>query len=474
MTGLKAIPGGRQGRDGPPAQRFGHDLEAERAVLANCLLDPGAIDEVAALLESDVFASEAHRRTWEAVMAIRTRGEPVDIVSVMSELRATDRLQQVGAPYLTDMLETQAAMITAHLVARARMLRDLWVRRDLSVQAQALVVKIEHDSAHVAEILGEARAGIDALGERLSAAEDTKHVRVVLDRAFASMQAAAATNGRGELPTGFDRLDRLTAGLHPELLILAGRPGMAKTSMAMAIAGNIATSGAGVFVASLETQDQQLMQRQACAEARVDVQCARTGMLRPSDWQRMSTAMTRMAQWPMYVDDISAMTVVDLWSRCRNVQAKMRRAGSDLKLVVVDYVQLLKAPRGRMDREQVVAENVRGLKAMAQDLGACVIGVAQLNRKCEERGDKRPALSDLRESGELEQCARTVLLLYRDEYYKRDTQERGILEVDVAKQNNGPTGMVKLRFEAEYTRVDNLAEGEYDNGGEGRDWRDSP
>jgi replicative DNA helicase len=457
---LKALPGGKD----TPAAFLGYDRDAEAALISNAIYDPSSFDEVGSLVTPEVFSSEAHRRIWEAMVTLRLRGDAIDVVSVASELRATDRLDQVGGmPYLTEVLNAAPVMLTRHLIERARLVRDLWVRR-LTVEAGALIrARATGDTTPIDELIGAARSAIDALSDKLAASEDTAHVKEVLVRTVKNIQAASGNNGLGELPSGFDRLDRMTGGLQRELMIVAGRPGMAKTSMAMGIADHVAAAGHGVFVASLETIDDQLMMRQACAEGRVDVLRARTGMLNPTDWSRLTSAIAKMADWPMYIDDISGMSVLELWTRCRRVQATLRRAGKDLRLVVADYIQLLKAPRQRMEREEIVSENVRTLKAMASDLGVCVMGVAQLNRETEKRADHRPMLSDLRESGEIEQCARTVLMLFRQDYYKRDTPDKGVLEVIIAKQNNGPQGVVKLKFEEFCTRVDNLPDGEHES-----------
>jgi replicative DNA helicase len=233
---------------------------------------------------------------------------------------------------------------------------------------------------------------------------------------------------------------------------------------------NRAKAGEGAYIASLETQDGELMIRMLCAEARVSVHRARSGGMVASDLERMRDAKLALGQLPLWVDDMSAVTVSELWAKCRRRALRLRRDGKRMGIVVVDYIQLLRAPRGGMKREEVIAENARMLKAMAQELDCPVLALSQLNRECEKRPDKRPQLSDLRESGELEQCARTVLLLFRQDYYKTKEDPKYLptqeCEVHVAKQNNGPTGAVKLRFLNESVAFENLPEvGAHD-------WRD--
>jgi replicative DNA helicase len=225
---------------------------------------------------------------------------------------------------------------------------------------------------------------------------------------------------------------------------------------------NVARAGEGAFVASLETRDTELTKRILCAEARVSLLRCRAGTLREEEWRRLNAAAKDFAALPLWVDEEPAMTVATLWAKARRTRLQLARDGRRLGLIVVDYVQLLRAPRAAMNREEVVAENARALKAMALDLECCVLGVAQLNRECEKRQDKRPQLSDLRESGELEQAARLALLLFREDHYRaKDPHYRvtGIAEVEVAKQNNGPTGTVRLCFDEQFVRFDNLDDG---------------
>ena len=451
---LRVVDGGRH--DGPDAYEVRtYDESAEQAALAYLMIEPAALVEIA-FLRPEHFRSEAHRRIYEAMRALEARREALDVVSIASELKATNRLAQVGGmAYLTELLNTVPCLGLSHLLTHARRVRDLAVRRALWTQAIALRARVEADSADEATIIRDVGAQLERLVDELGASEQGSRVDAVAERMLAEVTAAAAQSASGARPSGFPSLDATIAGLHDELLIVGARPGMGKTAIACAVACNVAAAGAGVHVASLETLQETLMLRMTCARAGLEVHRARVGALSPGEWTRFTTAARELAALPMWIDDTPAPTVLELWGKCRRAQLKLSSEGRKLALVVVDYVQLLRAPRGGMKREEIVAENVRALKAMAHELGVTVLGLAQLNRDVDKRSDKRPQLSDLRESGELEQCARTVLLLYRADYYaskKRDYKPTGIVEVNVAKQNNGPTGAVRLTFDERSTR----------------------
>ncbi len=281
------------------------------------------------------------------------------------------------------------------------------------------------------------------------------------DRAFGEIAQAIQAPKRGLRPSGFDRLDRLTGGLHNTLTVIGGRPGMGKTALASCIAINLARDGRGVYIASLETSQTEVLRRMAWPPRRVSISSSR----RPARAfaPRVVPADDRLprSRHPprLFIDDAPAVRLVELWAKCRRAQLGLAREGHPLACVVVDYVQLMADPYPAMKREEAVAKNARGLANMARELGVTVLGLVQLNRAVEARADKRPQLSDLRESGEFEQAARTVLLVYRDAYYRKDAASRNVAEIRIAKQNNGPAGdTVPLGFEAAYVRFSNLDE----------------
>jgi replicative DNA helicase len=448
---LRVVPGGKGGVPATTQERRTVDLPAEDAVLCNVLVDPAALPLVSETLRPEHFTGRG-RWIYEAALAVAADGDPVTTVTVSSKLLASGRLQQVGGTsFLIELTVAAPALGPSHLRAHARVVLDLAVRRQLSALGDRVRAGAEVSDAPTEGLIGEARARLDELALELSSADRGARAPAVVAGMLSELRSSVESHGATLRATGFAALDRATAGMHDELLLVGARPGMGKTSFACAIACNVARAGGGVFVASLETDRKTLMLRTVCGQARVVVHSARAGALSFDELARFEAAARDVANLPIWIDDASGVTVRELWNRCRRTQLELAREGRRLALVVVDFVQLLRAPRaGMASREEAVAENVRALKAMAGELGVTVLGLAQLNRGVETRSDKRPALSDLRESGELEQCARTILLLYRQDYYarrKRAYQPTRTVEVNIAKQNNGPTQTVVLEFD---------------------------
>jgi replicative DNA helicase len=342
---------------------------------------------------------------------------------------------------------------------------------------------------------GDAQQFIDSAEQavyEIARTRESNSVRTLKEVMRETFERIDKANARGAritgIPTGFDRYDRITSGLHDgELTIVAARPGMGKTSFVLNVAVNVASPqqlesardpnerweepGSGVAVFSLEMPREQICNRMLCSEAKVDVSRVRTGMLTPSDWSKLTQAATHLASLNVWIDDTPALSILELRSKARRLQAefdhvdpvsgeKKRRIG----LVIVDYLQLMKGRDGQPSREQEISEISRGLKQLAKELSLPVIALSQLNRAVETRGEKskRPQLSDLRESGAIEQDADNICFIYRDDYYNKETTDRNVAELIVAKQRNGPTDTVRVRFDAPYTRFDNLADGEFD------------
>lgn len=468
---LQVIPGGQAPSRvdvaaEPDELRLSMDLDSEAAVLSSILNDESLLDEVRPWLREEHFYSDSHRRMYEACCIVRDSGTPLDVVTMATVLRDNDRLPQVGGmQYVTTVLNSAPVLGASRIKTYAISIRDKWVRRETRALAQTFRLRSITEPTPIEIIIGETREHIDNLTIELGLSEKDSSVNDVLRRTAERLGKMANTGGKGELPTGFDRYDSLTGGLTPMLHIVAARPGMGKTGFATAVGVNVAArrdaDGVrknGVYMASLETFDEEAMTRLWCAESWVDVQRARTGMLSPQDWTKLTATAEHVNSLPMWIDDESAQSVSGLWGKCRRADMMLQRAGKKLKLVIVDYIQLLKAPRPKMSREEIVSENARALVAMANDMKVCVLALAQLNRECEKRPNKRPQLSDLRESGEIEQAARLVTFLYRDEVYNKQTNDKNIAELIVAKQNNGPTDTVRIRFDGACTRFDNLAE----------------
>jgi replicative DNA helicase len=485
---LRAISGQSQEPTAIESRVPPHDLDAEAAVLSAVMVDPLALDKVNELLRPEHFYSEAHRRIFEACVDLSASGRPVDVVQVATWLRDRDRLAQVGGmAYLTEVLN--AAPAVANVAAYGQTIHEKWrVRR--------LILTCQHVMAVGYAGYGEAQQFIDGAEQQVYDIARTREsnsvhpLRDVMQETFRRITKATERGARIiGISTGFDRYDRMTSGLHDgELTIVAARPGMGKTSLVLNMAVNVASPqqleaardpnerweepGYGVVVFTLEMPREQIVNRMLCSEARVDVSRVRTGMLTPSDWSKLTQAASHLASLNVWVDDSPALSLLELRSKVRRLQAEFDRADpasgekkQRLGLVMVDYLQLMRGRENAQSREQEISEISRGLKQMAKELNLPVIALSQLNRAVETRGEKskRPQLSDLRESGAIEQDADNICFIYRDDYYNKETADRNVAELIIAKQRNGPTDTVKVRFDAQYTRFDNLPEGEYED-----------
>lgn len=462
----------------PPA-----DVDAEAAVLSSVLLSSEAFDTVQEILEPEHFYIEANRRVWEAVLELSDKSRRVDIVSVAGWLRDRGRLDQVGGtPYLAQLVDATPAV--AHVDDHARTIREKWRLRSLIATCQRFAAEGYGDCGDVQEFVDEAEQSIFALA-RVQSESDVVPVRDAIQQAFATLSEARQRGGGVTgFSTGFSELDRRTSGLHKgDLYIVAGRPGMGKTSFVLNVAANVAApklissgvpgerpvekSGDGVAVFSLEMPREQLASRLLASEARVNMASLRSGQVTPDDWNKLTEAAARMGRLPLWLDDTPAISILDLRAKLRRLQAELRRhpdGPKDIGLVAIDYLQLMSGRKGVTNREQEISEISRGLKQLAKEMTVPVVALSQLNRSVETRNtkDKRPQLSDLRESGAIEQDADAIMFIYRDEYYFEDSPHKGQAEVIVAKQRNGPTGTVRVKFTEQFTRFDNLASDDYD------------
>ncbi len=463
-----------------------HDLDAEAAVISAVMLDPLALDKVNEFLRPEFFYSEAHRRIFEACVELSSEGKPVDVVQVATWLRDRERLAQVGGmPYLTEVLN--AAPAVANVVAYGKTIHE-------KSRVRQLILACQRVAAQGYAGYGEAQSFIDSAEQAVYDIARTREsssvfpLRDIMQETFRRMMKATERGARiTGIPTGFDRYDRTTSGLHSgELTIVAARPGMGKTSFVLNVATNVASPqelesardpnerwqepGYGVIVFSLEMPREQIVNRMLCSEARVDVSKVRTGNMSPADWTRMTQAAAHLNNLNIWVDDSAALSILELRSKVRRLQSEFDRADPEtgekkqrIGLVIVDYLQLMKGRDGVNSREQEISEISRGLKQLAKELSLPVIALSQLNRAVETRSEKskRPQLSDLRESGAIEQDADNICFIYRDDYYNKESQERAVAELIVAKQRNGPTDTVKVKFDAQYTRFEDLPDGQY-------------
>ena len=464
----------------PPAS-----LDAEECVLSACMLDRAALDSVLPLLAAIHFYSEANGRIYEAIQAIAEEGKPVDVVTVAAHLRSKGQLAQVGGPsYLAQISDSTPAV--AHVEHHAREVREKWRLRSLIATCQRTAAEGYGDVGQIQAFVESHEAAVYELARpEGGSAADSQPLGTVIREEFARLQQNTERGitmmGR---PTKFERLDEKTAGQHDgDLTVVAARPGMGKTSFVLNLGVNMASPtsrevaredgygtewltdpGVGVLVFSLEMPREQLATRMVCSEARVDIGKMRQGMLQPEDWRRMTEAASILVELPVLLDDTPAITLVGIRAKTRQARRTFEKSGVRLGLVVVDYLQLVAGREDAPSREQEISETSRGLKALAKELKVPVIALSQLNRSVETRNtkDKRPQMSDLRESGAIEQDADTIIFIYRDEYYHADTTEhRGIAELIIAKQRNGPTGKVFVKFTGSYARFDNLDFHEY-------------
>jgi replicative DNA helicase len=464
------------------------DLDAEAAVLSATLLDPDAFDRVQELLEPAHFYADANRRIYEAIVELTSSGRPVDIVAVAGYLRDKGRLQQIGgSPYLAQLADAIPAV--AHVEAHAQTIREKWRVRQLISACQRFAAEGYGDYGDAQAFIDKAEQAVFDIA-RIPESSTIVPLKDAVKGAF-KILADAAQRGGGitGIESGFTQFDRQCSGLHSgDLYIVAGRPGMGKTSFVLNLAVNVARPkqvevtgendpyleapveepGYGVLFCSLEMPREQLAARLLSSEARVDMQKIRSGRMQRDDWNKLTDAASRLGRLPLWLDDTPALSLLDLRAKIRRLQAEIARGEGScpakrLGLVAIDYLQLMQGRRDAGSREQEISELSRGLKALAKEMGVAVMALSQLNRAVETRTskDKRPQLSDLRESGAIEQDADTIVFIYRDEYYFRDSPDKGIAELIVAKQRNGPTGKVMVKFSSEYTRFDNLAADEY-------------
>lgn len=427
-------------------------LSAEQAVLGAILLDPDAIHRVVDLVRAEDFYQEAHRLIYETMLTLDDAGMPIDIITVTESLRRAGLLERAGgASYVVALADVVPT--TAHVEHYARLVAEKALLRTLiqaATRIREMGYEADRDPRH---LLGEAERLIMDLAQD-KAGSAFSSLKEVLEAVLSHVEEVYRAQGEMlGLPTGFTDLDRLLSGLWPQdLIILASRPSMGKTSLALSIALNVARKGTPVGFFSLEMSKEQLVQRLLTAEARIDHKRLRTARLDDEDWQKLTEAAVSIAALPLFIDDTPALNVREMRGR-----AKRLKAERGLGLVIVDYLQLMQSTRRVENRQQEIADISRSLKGLAKELGVPVLALSQLSRAVEQRQEKRPVMSDLRESGSLEQDADVIMFIYREEYYRPETERKGIAEIIVAKQRNGPVGMVELAFLKELTCFVNLA-----------------
>lgn len=436
-----------------------HSVEAEASILGGLLLDNAAWERIADVVRAEDFYRADHRIVFEVIARLIDASKPADVVTVFEALEGLGRANEVGGiAYLNTLAqETPSA---ANIVRYAEIVRDRAILRFLvSVSDQIATQALNPAGKETRQILDEAESQIFQIGEqgaRRSAGFQNFHdvLARVVERVDDLYQNPNPSDVTG-VPSGFFDLDQKTAGMHAgDLLIIAGRPSMGKTSLALNIAEYVAiTERLPVAIFSMEMGAEQLAMRVLCSVGRLDAQRVRTGRLNEDDWGRLTQAMALTKEAQIHIDETPALNPLELRSRARRLSRQYGKLG----LIVVDYLQLMSASSTGENRTTEISEITRSLKGLAKELGCPVLALSQLNRTVEQRTDKRPVMSDLRESGAIEQDADLILFIYRDEVYRPDTPDKGVAEIIIAKQRNGPIGSVRLTFLGQFTKFENFA-----------------
>lgn len=439
-----------------------HSIEAEQSLLGALLLDNQAFDRVADLVTGEDFYRDDHRRIWRHVAKLIEQNRPADVVTVSESIEASEDKDKSGGPaYLGALAQNTPSAL--NIRRYAELVRERSVQRRLAQVATGIAEDALNPAGKdVAQLLDEAESKIFQIAET-GARKDQGllEIKPVLARVFERIDHLYHRDNPSDVtgvPTGYTRLDQMTSGLQPgDLVIVAGRPSMGKTALALNIAEHVAVdNGLPVAIFSMEMSSTQLAMRMLGSIARVDQHKMRTGRLNDKEWGELSEAMAKLHETPIYIDEAGALTSLEIRARAR----RLKRQYSKLGLIVIDYLQLMGAASHGENRATEISEMSRSLKAMAKELDVPVLALSQLNRAVDQRPDRRPVMSDLRESGAIEQDADVIMFIYREVVYKPDLPEdqRGIAEVIVGKQRNGPIGTVKLTFLGQHTRFENYAD----------------
>src|SRR4030043_1291264 len=438
---------------GPP-----QNIEAEQSILGSILLENSALNSALEILSKDDFYNEGHRKIFNIIVELSEKNEPVDLITLSNALKDKALLDSVGGTsYLASLVDNVPS--SANVAHYAKIVKEKAILRGLISSATEIIGSCYETGSDVDEVLDKAEHRIFEISEN-KVRPSFFPIREIIKDSFRSIEDLFS---RKELitgvPTGFEKIDDLTSGLQKsELIIIAGRPSMGKTAFALNIAQYAsleAQTPAAIF--SLEMSKEQLAFRMLASEAKVDSQRLRKGFLGETDWPKLTTAAGRLSEAPLFIDDTPAITVLEMKAKSRRL-----KADTGLGLIIVDYIQLMRSGSYRESREQEISEISRSLKALSKELRVPVVALSQLNRKVEDRTNRRPQMADLRESGAIEQDADVIAFIYRDEVYNKseDNTEKGLAEIIIAKQRNGPTGTIKLAFLEKFTSFENLSRSE--------------
>lgn len=434
-----------------------HNLEAEKSILGAIFLEPESLITAAEIIQEDDFYRVAHQKIFETMLRLNDKGEPVDVVTLSEELGASNELENVGGMVYLSELATSVPT-AANVTHYAKIVEEKALLRRLIKVATTIVEDGFSREDEVESVIAEAEKKMMEVSSRKNAG-DFKPIADVLVDTYQNIEVLSSRKGEVTgVPTGFTDLDDITAGFQKnDLIIVAARPSVGKTAFALNVAQNVATkAGENVAIFSLEMGADQLVMRMLCAEGNINAQALRTGDLTDEDWSKLAMAVGTLSNAGIYIDDSPGIRVNEIRSKCRRLKQE-----HGLGMIVIDYLQLI-AGSGKPgeNRQQEVSDISRSLKGLARELEVPVIALSQLSRGVEQRQDKRPMMSDLRESGSIEQDADIVSFLYREDYYEKETTAKDVIEIIIAKQRNGPTGTVTLAFVKEYNKFLNV------------DWRD--
>jgi len=437
-------------------------IEAEQSVLGGILIENYAVNKVMEILKPDDFYRDSHRKIYKALIDLSERDEPADSITLTNELKNSGHLDSVGgASYVASLIDLVPT--AANIEYYAKIVKEKAILRKLIQTSTEIITQSYEDRGDVEGFLDEAERAIFDISENrvrpsfYPIRDVVKDSFKILERLYEKKELVTG------VPSGFKDLDRMTAGFQPsDLIIVAGRPSMGKTSFCLNLAQYAAIEKkTPIAIFSLEMSKEQLGIRMLCSEAHVEGTKLRSGFLSESDWPRLTIAAGNLSDAPIYIDDTAALTILELRAKAR----RLKTEHGGLGLVIVDYLQLMKGRTRVESRQQEISEISRSLKALAKELNIPVIAVSQLSRKTEERTGNRPQLSDLRESGAIEQDADLILFIYRDEVYNRseDNPNRGKAEIIIGKQRNGPIGKIELAFLDKFTTFKELYKGEAEN-----------
>jgi replicative DNA helicase len=431
------------------------NLEAEESVLGAMMLSPGAIGAVSEIVDASDFYRESHAKIYRAALGLYAKGEPVDAITLVDELEERGELEEAGGRV---RLHELAALVpaTANAAHYARIVREMATLRGLIAAGQTIAQLGWERPGETQQLVDRAEQVVFELSQSRVSTEFS-HIEELLKESFERITALyeAGEDVTGT-PSGFRDLDRLTSGFQPgNLIIVAARPSMGKSALGLCIAANLSLhmkKPRPVALFTLEMSKAEVTQRLLCSEAKVESQRLRTGKLAQDDWPRLVAAGDKLMKAPIYVDDTGSITMMEIRSKARRLKSRE----TDLGLIIVDYLQLMTSGTTAENRVQEVSQISRALKVLARDLDVPILAMSQLSRAVEQRHDKRPILSDLRESGSIEQDSDLVMFVYRDEYYNEESDQQGLAEVILSKHRNGPTGTEKLAFLRRYAKFADL------------------